>query len=256
MCLYRRCTQTLAEICRNTGIFCGFRAVAAKKYPGLILFMSLFRNTKCIDLSPHAARCIWNHSRFARTVLIKCLNFFINLDWASWTCGWQNNYDTEIGWHQNQSWLSTLVPICPSAVFSSIPVTSYSFEKKTGVKWTPFFTHSVQHTVDKMRKNSQKALRVDKVLLRIRWQRFSFNACFNLITLVFDAATEEMGSIGRWGGARVCNIVRGQGDLFIYQGIWTAIKQTTSQVFRNFEGTQTPHTHTQTWTNTHIHNLP
>ena len=37
MCVYRRCPQTLAEICSNIGICCGFRAVAAReKYPGLI----------------------------------------------------------------------------------------------------------------------------------------------------------------------------------------------------------------------------
>ena len=38
-CVWRhRRPQTLAEICRNMGICCGFRAVAARdKYPGFIL---------------------------------------------------------------------------------------------------------------------------------------------------------------------------------------------------------------------------
>ena len=38
VCEDHRCPQTLAEICRNMGICCGFRAVAARgKYPGFIL---------------------------------------------------------------------------------------------------------------------------------------------------------------------------------------------------------------------------
>ena len=39
VCGYNRCPQTLAEICRNMGICCGLRAVAAReKYPRFILF--------------------------------------------------------------------------------------------------------------------------------------------------------------------------------------------------------------------------
>ena len=38
VCGYYLCPQTLAEICRNMGIWCIFRAVAAReKYPGFIL---------------------------------------------------------------------------------------------------------------------------------------------------------------------------------------------------------------------------
>ena len=39
VCGDHRCPQTLAEICRNMDICCGFRAVAVRgKYPGFILF--------------------------------------------------------------------------------------------------------------------------------------------------------------------------------------------------------------------------
>ena len=39
VCGYHRCPQTLAEICRNMGICCSFRAVAARgKYMGFVLF--------------------------------------------------------------------------------------------------------------------------------------------------------------------------------------------------------------------------
>ena len=39
VCGYDRCPQSLAEICRNIGNCCGFRAVADRgKYPGFMLF--------------------------------------------------------------------------------------------------------------------------------------------------------------------------------------------------------------------------
>ena len=42
VCGDHRRPQTLAEICRNMGICCGFRAVAAReKYPGFILLLAL-----------------------------------------------------------------------------------------------------------------------------------------------------------------------------------------------------------------------
>ena len=43
VCGYNRRPETLAEICKNTGICCGFRAVAAMgKYPGFMLFGEFF----------------------------------------------------------------------------------------------------------------------------------------------------------------------------------------------------------------------
>ena len=47
VCGNHRRPQTLAEICRNMDICCGFRAVAAReKSPGLILLWSLISGTK------------------------------------------------------------------------------------------------------------------------------------------------------------------------------------------------------------------
>ena len=49
--------QTLAEICRNMGICCGFRALAARgKYPGFILF----RRNLCQNLLAHCNGSLHN----------------------------------------------------------------------------------------------------------------------------------------------------------------------------------------------------
>ena len=48
VCVNHRRPQTLAEICKNMGICCGFRAVAAREnYPEFILFQTY--NLKTYD---------------------------------------------------------------------------------------------------------------------------------------------------------------------------------------------------------------
>ena len=55
VCGYHWCPQTQTEMCRNMGIWCGFRAVATRqKYPGFILSLGLVASQ-----SLHSKR--WSH---------------------------------------------------------------------------------------------------------------------------------------------------------------------------------------------------
>ena len=63
VCGDHRCPQTLTEICRNMGMCCGFRAVAAKgKYLGFILFTLIFKVKFNFKVKSELEVCLHNNS--------------------------------------------------------------------------------------------------------------------------------------------------------------------------------------------------
>ena len=89
VCGDHRRPQTLAEICRNMGICCGFRAVAARgKYPGFILLLAAYVCTWftfcCVSLCGTA----WFHP------YPSIQDYFMNTDLFLWFPWWGHQMET------------------------------------------------------------------------------------------------------------------------------------------------------------------
>ena len=82
VCGDHRRPQTLAEICRNMCICCGFRAVAARdKYPGFILLVDTLQWRHMSSVVSHITGNSTIHNRlFRRTSKLRIV---YNLSWSS-----------------------------------------------------------------------------------------------------------------------------------------------------------------------------
>ena len=96
VCGYHRRPQTLVEICRNMGICCGFRAVAAEgKYPGFTLLLTAENVPVVLILDPQIKRIQFDKSRaraggyqlksMLNSMLVNKLQGFSNMasDWLA-----------------------------------------------------------------------------------------------------------------------------------------------------------------------------
>ena len=91
VCRDHRRPQTLAEICRNIGICCGFRAVAAReKYPGFMLLLIIIKR--------YWAGSIPGYAPYKSAWFDYILNTLNSLNWIliSWLSSFGTNRNTII----------------------------------------------------------------------------------------------------------------------------------------------------------------